>query len=743
MAQKPQTASHILQKFSWRTFALGLGAIAAAFVLHYVFPSAFERAELVASDFQTYARPARARTGKVVIVAIDDRSIAQIGQWPWSRGVLARLEDALREYKAAAVGYDIIFSESDSGDREREAVAARLKSIGMRDDQIASMVGANADQSFADAIQAQGKTVLGYAFGSHGRGALSGPLVAGYRTDEISPRPMEYSIVHQAAGAMPELLHADSYLPPVGVLNRAVKGTGFVDIEGDADGEIRTELTAIRFHNRYRIPFFMSVLSAYEGSPPARLDLGPDGVEGVSMGDIVLPVDAICSMMVSYRGPAESFPHLSAIDVINHAVAPGQLAGKIVLIGVEGKGLGDRAVTPGGPEFPRVEIHANAIDAVLAGDFIRRSTTGTKAVERLAAIILGVGIALAGASLASLWALAGAIVMGGAYLAFAQYILISDGVLIGIVLPVVVAGLSYFVVATYRYLTEGLEKRYLRHAFEHYLHPNVIASVVDNPGGLKLGGDRRVLTILFADIVNYTGLSERTDPAALVALLNDYMTTMTDRILESGGVVDKIRGDGIMAFWGAPVEVENHARAAIEAGLAMLTELKSLRQRDARFADIDIGVGIATGEAIVGNFGGARRFDYSVIGDTVNLASRLEGLTRNFKVHLLVNKTAFDQAAGGYLSRDIGRVRVKGKTQAVPVVEVVAHANDGVDSAFYRQFERAIDFLNRGDAGAAREQLEVLRQQHPGDEVVGLYLEKLHDAGGGPPAEVVFEFDHK
>src|SRR5208282_1362696 len=162
--------------------------------------------------------------------------------------------------------------------------------------------------------------------------------------------------------------------------------------------------------------------------------------------------------------------------------------------------------------------------------------------------------------------------------------------------------------------TEDREKGRLRHAFEKYLHPDVISSVVDNLKGLKLGGELRVMSILFADIVNYAGLSEKTDPVALVALLNDYMTKMTDLILESGGVVDKIRGDGIMAFWGAPAEVPNHARSAIEVALGMLGELKRLQEHDPRFATLDIGIGIATGQAIAGNFGGANRFDYSVIG---------------------------------------------------------------------------------------------------------------------------------
>jgi adenylate cyclase len=301
----------------------------------------------------------------------------------------------------------------------------------------------------------------------------------------------------------------------------------------------------------------------------------------------------------------------------------------------------------------------------------------------------------------------------------------------------------YMALAGFRYITEGLEKRHLRHAFEHYLHPDVISAVIENRDGLKLGGERRHMTILFADIVNYTGLSEKTDPAALVALLNNYMTKMTDHIMENDGVVDKIRGDGIMAFWGAPLDVPNHARLAIESGIAMLAELSVMQKSDARFAELDIGVGIATGDCIVGNFGGERRFDYSVIGDIVNLASRLEGLTRQFKVHMLVSLDTYTEAGAGFIGRELGKVKVKGKELFVPVVHVAGRANDGVDPAFYDRFALALKMIRGGSARTAVSELERLHQESPTDTPVNMYLERLAADPDHPPSEMVFEFDTK
>lgn len=221
------------------------------------------------------------------------------------------------------------------------------------------------------------------------------------------------------------------------------------------------------------------------------------------------------------------------------------------------------------------------------------------------------------------------------------------------------------------------------------------------------------------------------------------MTKMTDHIMDHDGVVDKIRGDGIMAFWGAPLDVPNHARLAISSGIAMLAELDKMRKQDPRFAELDIGVGIATGDCIVGNFGGERRFDYSVIGDIVNLASRLEGLTRQFKVHLLVSLDTYTEAGAGFIGRELGKVKVKGKELYVPVVDVAGNANDGVDPAFYDRFALALKMIRGGSARTAITELEHLSEERPHDTPVKMYLERLVASPDHPPTDMVFEFDTK
>ncbi len=729
-------------KFSWRTFAIGIVLLVGLFVIHSRYAGGFERADLVAYDLRINRLTPTAPTGVVAIAAIDDKSISELGQWPWPRSVLARLVTALKDYKASVISFDVMVTETDNGDLMRSNIAKRLAGLGIKQQSIGDALGSSNDDAFADAMKAQGTTILGYSFQSHYFKVRDEAANRGFLTKIREPGPMTYGIVRSAAGATHDLIHAEAYLPPVKVLNDAARGIGFVDVDADADGELRHMLTVVKFDGRYCVPLFLATASAFAGSQTMSLSLDASGVTNVAIGPVKIPVDDYGQMLVNYRRGKHPFPYYSISDIINHTVPPEKLAGKIVLVGATAHALGDRAVTPIGADLPRVEIHAHAIDNVLAGDFIRNPFE-SREITLYATLVIGLAMALAVAWLSATGSAAAGVIIIGGYYIYAQYQLYNHGLVIGIAFPLVTAIAIYMVLAGYRYVTEGLEKRYLRVAFEHYLHPHVVAALVENPGALKLSGERRHLTILFADIVNYTGLTERTDPAALVALLNDYMTKMTDRILESGGVVDKIRGDGIMAFWGAPLDFPNHARAAVETGLAMLAELDAMRARDPRFVDLEIGVGIATGDGIVGNFGGERRFDYSVIGDTVNLASRLEGLTRQFKVRLLVSLHTYNEAGKDFIVRELGQVKVKGKEQYVPIVEIAGRENDSVDPVFYRRFADALKMIREGSAPSALRELEELSAERPNDTPVHIFLDRLNENREHPPVDMIFEFDSK
>jgi adenylate cyclase len=733
--------SNKARRHAIKTISLGLAAVVGATLFNYFHPKPLEYAEFVAADLRVYARKPTPPTGLVAIAAIDDRSIAKLGRWPWPRSDHARVVNALKEYQVAVIGFDDLVSERDPADVQRESIMAQLKRAGVNPRAIGETLGTGNDLDFALSIREQGETYLAYTFNSHvNAGNLDEVDLSAYRTAFLDPPPMAYSLARKAPGASDEKIVANAYLAPIPVLNRAARGTAYTDIDEDLDGVARSYPAVIRFNRRYCLPLFLALVDAYLGRAQTMVAFSADGVEEVMVAGRAIPVDEMGRMMVHFRGKPGTIATYSIADIIDHRVPPERLKGRIVLIGTNAHALGDRFSTPVGGDFPGVEIQANAVDNVLAGDFIFRSKR-TVFEEKWFGWILGAAISVAAAFMTGLYSAFVLVALGAAYLAYSTWRLTYNGALIGLVFPWATLGFTYFVVVSYRYFTEGKEKRHLRRAFELYLNPDVVASVVDDPAGLRLGGERRHLSILFADIVGFTSRAERSEPEPLVALLNTYMTVMTNVIFDSGGVVDKLMGDGIMAFWGAPVHVQNPARDAVDCALRMLAELNALAQRDDRFKDVNIGIGICTGEAVVGNFGGEGRFDYSVIGDTVNLASRLEGLTRKFKVHLLVNRLTYDQAGAGYIAREIGLVKVKGKNQLVPVVEIAGHDGDGVDPVYYRRFAQVLERFHQG--ASPEHDLRALLAERPGDQVIAMCLERLESAPAGATREIVFEFDTK
>jgi adenylate cyclase len=723
------------------TVAIGLSVVAA--ITSFNWRGRLEPAELSASDHLIYGPGKYPHpTGAVVIAGIDDKSISELGRWPWSRDVEARLVQALADYQVAVIAFDVFLTERDSADLQREQISQQLKAEGIDDTAVHALLAQSDDAKLADAMRAQGTTYLDYPFSAIGVKTVEGQDLTGFRKTFLEPRPLFYNLVTKVPGANDTTINAEAYMPPIPLLNSAARGTAYANIDLDADGEARSLPAVIRFNQRYCVPLFLAVVDAYAQRAPMMLHFDAYGVSSIGLAGIQIPVDNFGHMMVHFREPmpAGTIPRYSISDIVNRRVPADALKGRIVMVGLTAHALGDRFVTPVGGDFPGVEIQANAVDNVLQGDFLSHDQPLWKA-EQFAGVIIGIAISIAAAYTSAIYGAFIAVAMAAAYLVYSNHLLLAHGEILGVVFPLLVLASTYLFVMSWRYFVEGANRRYLRHVFEHYLDPDVIATMVDNPTAFKLGGERRKLTILFSDIVNFTSRAERTEPEPLVALLNTYMTAMTNLILESGGVVDKLMGDGIMAFWGAPIAIENPAREAVTCALAMTSELEALAKRDERFADVKIGIGICTGDAVVGNFGGEQRFDYSVIGDTVNLASRLEGLTRPFKVGIIANRQTLDEAGPGFITREIGKVKVKGKNQLVPVVEIVALEGDGVDPAYYKRFAGAIELLQEGRSPEA--ELRELLKDRPHDQVIAMCLERLHTADGRPPPEMVFEFDTK
>jgi len=524
----------------------------------------------------------------VVIVAVDDASLDEIGQWPWRRETFAKAVDTLQS--AGAIGIDVNFSEP-------------------------SRFGGADDASLHASLNASRVPVV---------------LPIELRSDgevDVAPLP---------------------------ALRDEVR-TGFVNVLTDVDGTVR-KVDTLTHGRSGDTESFSRMLS-----------------ESVARTSAATGIPA--AMRIRYMGPEGTFLTLSFTDVMNGRIPARVFEGKYVVIGATANSLKDVLKTPFGT-MPGVEVHANALSTILGG---RYSADAPLPIGIVLLILVGALAAVIVVHIKRFWLMVVALAVLIALLVLASLASFT----FGYILPLLYLLLDAFVVAggmvTYQYITESREKRFIRESFQYYLSPAVVDELVRDPKKLALGGEKRTLSILFSDIRGFTTVSESLSPEALVRLMNEYLTAMTDIIMDHGGLVDKYIGDAIMAFWGAPVPNPHHARDAARAAYVMLEKLKEMnREWKARgIPHIAIGVGISTGDAIAGNMGSSKRFNYTIMGDEVNFASRLEGINKEYGSSCLVSDSAAralreqqDENAP-YVLREIDTVTVKGKTEPRTIFELL------------------------------------------------------------------------
>jgi adenylate cyclase len=433
-------------------------------------------------------------------------------------------------------------------------------------------------------------------------------------------------------------------------------------------------------------------------------------------------------MLVNYPGPARVFPTLSLSDVVEGKFDPAALRGKAVLVGVTLVGNFDQRVTPFSEMEPGVYIHAALLSNILSQEFLSRPLLA-RPLELL--FMLGASLLMARLlpRVRFAWKLGAMALLVASWLAVDQF-LFTRGLQVATVLPLASLVTSAFAVTFLGYFSVDAEKARLRDTFQHYLDASVMEQVLAHPEKLKLGGERRELSVLFSDIRGFTTLSERMTPEQLVGFINEYLTPMTDVVFAHGGTLDKYIGDAIMAFWGAPVEQPDHALRACRAALGFLEKLDELRVRwrKAGLPDVDIGVGINSGPMNVGHMGTARRFNYTVMGDAVNLASRLEGLNKVYDTRVLISADTYAQVRGLVTSRRLGVVRVMGKQAVTDIYELRAMgAPTGPDAQAVEAFEAGVASFISGDFGAAEAHFRQVLTLWPEDSPSMRYLEELEE----------------
>jgi adenylate cyclase len=607
----------------------------------------------------------------VTIAAIDEASLAKIGRWPWSRTTFAALAERLDQHGAKVIAFDLFFPERESP---------------------------RADAQFARAISATKKVVLGTVFIDNDTEIrYLGP--AGLAAARLAIAPQAIADVRSSAQGEPVFKRPEPYGVLVNILELqgGAAYAGHIDVPPDPDGVVRRAPLIRRFDGRYYPAFDVQVARTYLEAEVPALELASYGIAGLKLGEHSIPLDEEGRLLVRHRRPG-SFAAVPIADILEGRADAALLKGRVVLVGNTATGIGDVRVTPFGATLPGVEVRASIIESLLQGDALQRPEwmmVVDAAAMALIALVLIVLLPRLGVSGGGVLAAA---LLGG-YVALAIYLFETQGLWLNLVYPTLLVALLFATATLVEYFFTFSEKRYLKVAFQHYVPPAVVEDLVADAGKLQLGGEKRELTVLFSDIRGFTTLSEAMAPEDLVKLMNEYFTVMTEKVFEHRGSLDKYIGDAIMAVFGAPLPEPQHAALACRAALDMVRTLKTFQDtlRRRGLPAIDIGVGINTGPMVVGNMGSKSRFNYTVVGDAVNLASRIEHLNKEYGTNILVSEYTYLPLKDEFpLAREVDRVRVRGRAQPVHLFELFTEERDWLD-----EYRSAYAVMREGDAQRA------------------------------------------
>jgi adenylate cyclase len=674
VARRPRAVSTAL--------CLGLAILLAG--VRLIAPAPLEQLELKAIDLRHLIRGPQPTTGQIAIVGIDEASLEQVGRWPWPRNKLADLVDGIAKAGASVIALDAVFDKPDPGvdlaRLEAAVQAAPKRSARELVDGLGVTLGN--DARFAQTLRDSGRVVLGEFF-------ELGPI-----PEPRPPTPFfpEMAVRLRGGGTLDAIREAARFHGNVQMLEEAAAAVGHVNFVPDADGGFRRVPLALRMGEAVAPALSLAALQRHLGSAAPLLTIDHDGVSSLTVGDRALPSDPSGELRIEFRGPPKTFPHVSAADVLAGHTPPGVLDGRIVLVAPTAVGFDSRP-TPFSGSMPGVEIHANVIDNLLVGRGLWRPPW-TVPVETLVILVLGGIIALLLRRRGIVGPIA-ALLLGVFYLWGTQRAFAVDGLVLAAVYPTLAVIGCTLAGTLYQYVAEASERKYIRDAFGMYLDPDVTELVASDPSRLKLGGERRDISILFSDLRGFSSIAERLTVDDLALLMNEHLGTMTDVVFAHRGLLDKYVGDAVMALWGAPLDAPDHAHRAAAAALEMNTALTTLQKswRARGWPHVEMGIGIDSGETVVGNFGSARRFSYTAMGDHVNVASRLEGLNKVYGTTILLSENTFSAVRDDFVCREVDRVRVVGRGTPVSIYELLCHRRDDQDGRRQAMVDRFLPAL--------------------------------------------------
>ena len=695
-------------------------------------PPPLEELRVRVFDLFQVLHPRVAAERPVVIVDIDEKSLKTIGQWPWPRTRIADLITRLTQMGALVIAFDIVFAEPD---RMSPSIAA--ESFRNLDDATREKLRSlpSNDSVLADALR-HSRVVLGE----------SGLPFASAQTNAKLP-PM--GIATLGNDPRPYLLNYPGLLRNVPILEQAAAGRGLFTIRVERDGIVRRVPMVMLAQGRIMPSLTLEMLRVVSGTNTLLIKTDEAGIRSVAVPGFEIPTNRNGQLWIHFS-PHDPARYVSAADVLAGTVAPDRVARRLVLIGTSAVGLLDSKTTPIDPVMPGVEVHAQVLESALTGSLLSTPNYAIGA-ELCAAILLGAAIIWLAPILNPAILLGFGVLIVASTAGASWYLYLQDRLLIDFTYPLLSSLLVYLTLMFSNYMSEQAQRRRIRSAFGQYLSPTLVEQLAQSPEKLVLGGEQREMTIMFSDVRGFTTISElfKDDPQGLTSLMNRFLTPLTNAIIDRKGTIDKYMGDAIMAFWNAPLSDAEHQINACNAALDMqdrIVKLNHDREQEAKssgkpFISLQVGVGLNTGRCVVGNMGSDLRFDYSVLGDSVNLASRLEGQSKTYGLPIIAGSRTALAAKDKFAILEIDFITVKGKTEP-EVVYAIMGRDDVANSGHFQQLRdlntKMLSCYRSREWLAALTAIEEGRkadEDHKLNTLFELYIERINAFREDPPPE--------
>ena len=713
-----------IKKFSIY-FVLSLSLSIFLSAIYIFFPSLPDSLDNRLRDYLFTIRGELPHNQNVVIVDIDETSIKSLGQWPWSRDKLAKILENLTLANVGIVGLDIVFAEEDRTSPHKI----------LQDLKIYKKDVPNYDLEFANVVE-NSPVILGYQF----------DLVKKDNTNAKVPQIPAIFIEKDKPQDKSYLIEAYNTILNIPQIQDKAYSSGFFNNIPDDTGIIRSVPLIISYDDTIYPSLALEVIRVINDTQKVVVQYDENGISNIVLDDISIPTDRYGRMLINFRGPERSFKYISAIDIYNNSFDKSEIDGKIVLIGTSAAGLFDLRATPFDSIFPGVEVHANIIDNILMQDFIYKASW-LDGANILIIFVLSIIVVML-TTYTTFWANPIIFLSFSISYLFLVYNLLFDyGIVLNILFPIATVLIASIMTTLFDYFYNIKKEEAIKAKFASKVSKNVMDDILKNIDKNEFSAKSKEVTIFFSDIRGFTNISEKLDAKELISFLNRYMQPMSEIIIKYQGTIDKFIGDAIMAYWNAPIDIKNHCDLALKASLEQLEVLEKLNielQKE-NLPKIDIGIGLNTGTVIVGEMGSSLRSDYTVIGDTINLGSRVESLCKYYDSKLNISNFTKDKLQEKYIFRFLDLVKVKGKNEPVEIWQVLGkgEAKESLKEEL-DLYHKAIEFYKNSDFINALEIFESLEnnENKTNKNIYKIYITRCKEFIKTPPKNFDGVYEH-